>query len=80
MSKKTNAKSEPTIRLLDKREVLAIVGVTYPTVWKLMRRGEFPRAVIVGGKSKWRSDEVDAWLANLRVRPLKGDANTGAAA
>jgi len=22
----------------------------------------------------WRSDEVDAWLAALRIRKLKGDA------
>jgi hypothetical protein len=22
----------------------------------------------------WRSDEIDAWLAGLPIRPLKGDA------
>ena len=60
--------------LLDKRQVLAVVGVTYPTLWSWMRRQTFPRSRIVGGKSMWRSDEIEAWLAGLPLRPLKGDA------
>jgi predicted DNA-binding transcriptional regulator AlpA len=36
--------------------------------------GKFPRSRIVGGKSMWLSSEVEAWLAGLPVRPLKGDA------
>jgi predicted DNA-binding transcriptional regulator AlpA len=62
------------IRLLDKAEILAITGVTYPTIWAWMRAGKFPRARIAGGKSMWLSSEIDAWLAGLQVRPLKGDA------
>jgi predicted DNA-binding transcriptional regulator AlpA len=64
------------VRLLNKHEILTIVGVTYPTVWKMMRDGRFPRSRVVGGKSVWRSDEVDEWLANLPTRTLKGDKNT----
>jgi len=60
-------------RLLTKREVLDIVGLSYPTVWAWMRAGRFPRSRIVGGRSMWRSSEVDAWLAALPMRPLKGD-------
>jgi predicted DNA-binding transcriptional regulator AlpA len=64
----------PPVRLLGKAEVLQITGVSFPTVWAWMRAGTFPRSRIVGGKSMWRSDEIDAWLAGLKVRPLKGDA------
>jgi predicted DNA-binding transcriptional regulator AlpA len=60
-------------RLLDKRDILAITNVTYPTVWSWMRAGTFPRARMVGEKSMWLSTEVDAWLSALPVRPLKGD-------
>ena len=67
------ARAPPAVSLLDKRKVLAIVGVTFPTIWKMMRAGTFPRSRIVGGKSMWRSDEIDAWLAALPVRALKGD-------
>ena len=63
----------PSVRLLSKQEVLAIVGVTYPTLWKMMRDHRFPRSRIVGQKSKWRSDEVEEWLSALPVRALKGD-------
>jgi predicted DNA-binding transcriptional regulator AlpA len=70
----------PALRLLCKREVLAIVGATYPTIWEWMRAGKFPRGRIVGGKSKWRSDEIEQWLADLPLRPLKGDAEKAEAA
>ena len=36
--------------------------------------GTFPRSRVAGGKSVWRSDEVEAWLDTLPVRKLKGDA------
>jgi predicted DNA-binding transcriptional regulator AlpA len=63
------------IRLLTKPEVLLIAGgVSYPTLWSWMRAGTFPRSRIVGGKSMWRSDEVEAWLDALPIRPLKGDS------
>jgi predicted DNA-binding transcriptional regulator AlpA len=64
----------PSLRLLDKAEVCAIANVSFPTIWAWMRRGQFPRSRIVGGKSMWRSDEVAAWMSALPVRPLKGDA------
>jgi predicted DNA-binding transcriptional regulator AlpA len=61
-------------RLLSKREVLAIANVSYPTLWSWMRQGTFPRSRVVGGKSMWLSSEIEAWLAALPVRQLKGDA------
>jgi predicted DNA-binding transcriptional regulator AlpA len=66
-------------RLMSKPEVLAIVGVSYPTLWEWMRKGRFPRARVLGGfptkdgKSAWLSSEIDEWLAGLPVRRLKGD-------
>jgi predicted DNA-binding transcriptional regulator AlpA len=60
--------------LLDKAQVCAIANVSFVTVWQWMRQGAFPRSRIVGGKSMWLSTEVDAWIATLPVRPLKGDA------
>jgi predicted DNA-binding transcriptional regulator AlpA len=64
----------PVVRLIGKPEVCAIANATYPSIWSWMRAGKFPRSRIVNGRSMWRSDEVDAWLAGLQVRPLKGDA------
>ena len=60
-------------RLLSKREVLAIVGVSYPTLWSMMRAGTFPRSRKVGSKSMWVSTEIEAWMAALPRCRLKGD-------
>jgi prophage regulatory protein len=75
----TAFKDDGGLRLLSKPEVLAISGCSFPTIWQMMRDGKFPRSRVVGGRSLWRSDEVDQWLAGLKIRPLKGDAPTEAA-
>ena len=62
------------VRLLSKREILAITNVTFPTIWAWMRAGTFPRSRVCGGKSMWLSSEVEQWLATLPVCKLKGDA------
>jgi predicted DNA-binding transcriptional regulator AlpA len=64
----------PQLRLISKSKVLKIVGCSYPTLWAWMRAGKFPRGRVVGGRSMWRSDEIDEWLAGLPIRRLKGDA------
>jgi predicted DNA-binding transcriptional regulator AlpA len=68
----------PPVRLLGKPEILQITGMSAPTIWMWMRRGQFPRCYVVGrgsnSKSVWRSDDVEHWLAGLSLRPLKGDA------
>jgi predicted DNA-binding transcriptional regulator AlpA len=61
------ARAPPAIRLLDKKDILAITHVTFTTIWTWMQAGAFPRSRVVGGKSMWLSSEVDAWLADLPV-------------
>jgi predicted DNA-binding transcriptional regulator AlpA len=69
-----HAARAPPVCLLDKKDIVAITGVSFPTIWAWMRAGRFPRSRVVGGKSMWLSAEIEQWLANLPVRPLKGDA------
>jgi len=59
--------------LLSKRQVLAIINVSYPTLWSWMRQGKFPRSRVVGGKSMWVSTEIESWMAALPRCRLKGD-------
>jgi hypothetical protein len=59
------------IGLLDKQEVLAIVGCTYPALWEWQRAGKFPLARVVFGKSKWHAAVIADWLDGLPVRPVK---------
>jgi predicted DNA-binding transcriptional regulator AlpA len=67
-------RSQGPPRLLSKADILTITNVTFPTIWAWMRAGKFPRSRIVGGKSMWLSSEIDAWMASLPRRHLKGDA------
>jgi predicted DNA-binding transcriptional regulator AlpA len=62
-------------RLVSKDEVLRRAGCTYPTLWKLMRAGKFPRPVAFGGKSAWFDSEVEECMAALWLRrcKFKGD-------
>ena len=64
----------PARRLLNKNEVLSITGVTFMTVWSWMRAGKFPKSRVVGGRTRWVSTDIDAWLEGLPVRKYKGDA------
>jgi predicted DNA-binding transcriptional regulator AlpA len=66
--------------LLTKRQMLARVNVTYPTVWKWMREGKFPRARVLGARSMWFEAEVQAFIDALPIAPLKGDAAASDAA
>jgi predicted DNA-binding transcriptional regulator AlpA len=56
-----------------RREIVAVTSLSYPTLWAMACRGEFPRGRVVGGKTMWIAAEVDNWLISLPVRPLKGD-------
>ena len=71
-------------RLLTKAEVLALLGVTYTTVFTWMREGRFPLSIELGpsgGRSTkiaWLADEVYAWIASrprrkLTPTPIKPD-------
>jgi len=61
------------IRLISKPEMLDRIGLSFPTVWKLMTEGKFPRSVVVGAKTAWVESEIEAWIAALPRRRLKGD-------
>jgi prophage regulatory protein len=67
------------VRLLSKPEVLDRVGVTFPTLWKMMREKKFPQARNLGGRPAWVESEIDAWIAALPVREYKAANNTVAA-
>ena len=59
----------PALVFLSKKQVLAKVPVTGPTLWSWVRAGKFPRPrAISDNKTVWVEAEVDAWM---RARPLR---------
>jgi len=61
-------------RLIFKPELLRRVGLSYSSIWNLMRQGRFPRSVAVtDGRVAWYEREIDEWIEALPRRRLKGD-------
>lgn len=55
------APANPT-RFLRIAEVLDRVPVSRPTIYRLMDKGEFPKAVRIGSSSRWIESEINNWL------------------
>ena len=49
------------------------VGLSRPTIYRKMRRGEFPAAIDLGnGQLGWLEEEVDEWIASRPRRIPQG--------
>jgi prophage regulatory protein len=50
-------------------DVMARLGVSRSTIWRLTQSGHFPRSVAISpGRKGWLKSHVDAWIAD-RLRP-----------
>ena len=70
-------------RLVSKSKVLERVDLSWPTVWRMIRKDEFPQPVRAGIKTMFYADEVDDWVETRRRCVFQGqgpvtDANKGA--
>lgn len=49
--------------LILKHERKRLVPLSEPTIWRMERRGEFPRRIRVSpGRVAWRRSEIERWL------------------
>lgn len=52
-------------RIIRKAELLAMVGLSDPTIWRLEKAGKFPKRLRLGGNScGWLSTEIAGWFAS----------------
>jgi prophage regulatory protein len=62
----------PRQRVLLKPEVCERVGLSFPTIWKLMREDKFPRSRVLGDqKVCWIESEIEDWINALPQRSYK---------
>ena len=55
-------------RLLRRRHVEEITGLSRSSIYRLMQDGEFPRPVRVGPAAvRWRSSDITDWLESRPV-------------
>jgi prophage regulatory protein len=51
------------VRFIKTRQVLAMIGVSRTTLWRLAQRGAFPRPVqVTGRKAHFVPQAVEAWM------------------
>jgi predicted DNA-binding transcriptional regulator AlpA len=71
-------------RFLTKGEVLDKVPLSYATIWKMMRRDQFPRPRVSGtgphAKVLWWESDIDAWMEALPEAQYKSDKRTAGTA
>jgi predicted DNA-binding transcriptional regulator AlpA len=70
---------QPPLKFISKATMLQMVNKTWPTVWKWMQTLDdagkplFPRARNTGGNASWLESEVQDWIRNRPLQPIKGD-------
>ena len=61
-------------RLLRRRRVEEVTGMSRSSIYRLMQNGEFPRPVKVGCAAvRWRASEITLWM---KSRPKAGDESS----
>jgi prophage regulatory protein len=70
----TTAEGKPRKRLISRRQTCDRVHLTYPTIWKRVKEGTFPRPRAVGGKTMFVEDEIDQWIDALPFREYDTEA------
>lgn len=65
-------------KLLNKKTVIQLVGVSAVTLYQWMKAGKFPRAVRLQendkyGKCAWFESEISEWIENRKRVRYKGD-------
>jgi predicted DNA-binding transcriptional regulator AlpA len=71
---KPKSQPKPPSRLIDRHEVLRRVPATWDIVYRLMKANAFPAARVIGGKSVWLENEIEAWVVS---RPMRGKPPRG---
>lgn len=51
-------------RLIGRKEVLILIGISNATLWRWIKAGRFPAPLKIGKKKvAWRSSVLAAWIA-----------------
>ena len=66
MFNEAESTGKPVIR---KSELLNIIPLSDTTIWRMEKRGEFPKRFTLGGRAVgWFADEIEEWLDQKSIR------------
>ena len=59
-------------RMLTIKQIAAETGISRSTIYRLTRKGVFPKPVPIGDRGKrWPESEIKVWLAGLKASDEK---------
>jgi len=62
------------------KEVMQRVGLSKPGIYKLIRKGKFPKQLHLTGRCVgWRECDIDDWIENLPTENPEGSATVAKA-
>ncbi|MET6581669.1 helix-turn-helix transcriptional regulator [Morganella morganii] len=57
--------------LVDMKFITKFTGLTDKWFYKLIQKGQFPKPIKLGNRSRWLTSEVEAWLQE-RIAESRG--------
>ena len=58
-------------RLLTSKQLIAETGISRSTIYRLLRKGEFPKPIRIGPRGvRWLESDIKAWLAERKALSL----------
>lgn len=65
---RANAAGTAKPRAVQKKEVLAALGISSPTLYRLIKAGLFPKPMKIGAKmSRWLESDIDDYLESANT-------------
>jgi prophage regulatory protein len=80
VNNKATEKVQYKKRMVSKREVVSITGLSGVTIWRRMKAGDFPLSLqLTPSKIGWFLHEIEAWVDSRPrgIAPLPANLNGG---
>ena len=58
-------KVDDGVRLLSVRQVAELLSIHQRSIWRMAACGQLPRPVKIGGCTRWRLKDLQAWVEKL---------------
>ncbi len=59
-------------RILRIEEVMVLLGLARPTIYKYVKSGKLPCPVSLGGRAMgWRMSDIQRWIGELSLAPVQ---------
>lgn len=54
-------------RLLNAKQVQALVSASRVSIWRWEKSGKFPKRIKLGGVTRWRESDIQKWISGLKA-------------